>query len=79
MEKRLRATQSDRIRPVASLQEFFKDSVAEAMEKQGVAANDHTAYYVVNLLTLFARSEKLYERSTDGPGPPPLRGPVAAG
>jgi hypothetical protein len=68
----LRAKQADRSRPVASLQEFFKNSVADAMEKQGVAADDHTAYYVVNLLTLFARSEKLYDRSTDGPGPPPL-------
>jgi hypothetical protein len=68
----LRAKQADRIRPVASLQEFFKDSVADAMEKQGVAADDHTAYYVVNLLTLFARSEKLYDRSGAGSGPPPL-------
>jgi hypothetical protein len=68
----LRAKQPEKIRPVANLQEFFKDSVADAMEKQGVAADDHTAYYVVNLLTLFARSEKLYDRRTDGPGPPPL-------
>jgi hypothetical protein len=68
----LRAKQPERIRPVANLQEFFKDSVADAMEKQGVAADDHTAYYVVNLLTLFARSEKLYDRRTDGPGAPPL-------
>jgi hypothetical protein len=59
------------IRPVASLQEFFKDSVTDAMEKQGVAADDHTAYYVVNLLTLFARSEKLYEGS-EGLGSRPL-------
>jgi len=71
-EKGLRAKQPERIRPVANLQEFFKDSVADAMEKQGVAADDHTAYYVVNLLTLFARSEKLYDRRTDGPGPTPL-------
>ena len=68
----MRAKQPERIRPVANLQEFFKDSVADAMEKQGVAADDHTAYYVVNLLTLFARSEKLYDRRTDGTGPPPL-------
>jgi hypothetical protein len=70
-EKGLRA-KPEKIRPVANLQEFFKDSVADAMEKQGVAADDHTAYYVVNLLTLFARAEKLYDRRTDGPGPPPL-------
>jgi len=68
----LRAKQPERIRPVANLQEFFKDSVADAMEKQGVAADDHTAYYVVNLLTLFARSEKLYDGRTDRSGPPPL-------
>jgi hypothetical protein len=61
-----------RVRPVVSLQEFFKDSVAAAMQKQGVAADDHTAYYVVNLLTLFARHEALYERSKTGPGLQPL-------
>ena len=61
-----------RVRPVVSLQEFFKDSVAAAMQKQGVAADDHTAYYVVNLLTLFARHEELYERSKTGPGLQPL-------
>jgi hypothetical protein len=61
-----------RVRPVASLQEFFKDSVADAMAKQGVAADDHTAFYVVNLLTLFARYESLYERGKPGPGLQPL-------
>jgi hypothetical protein len=55
-----------RVKPVASLQEFFKDSVAGAMTRQGVDADDHTAYYVVNLLTLFARSEALYERTDNG-------------
>ncbi len=62
----------DRVRAVASLQEFFKDSVEEAMAKQGVDADDHTAYYVVNLLTLFARQEKLYERGGPGPGLQPV-------
>lgn len=68
----MRAKHAEGIRPVANLQEFFKDSVADAMEKQRVAADDHTAYYVVNLLTLFARSEKLYDHRGDGPGPQPL-------
>jgi hypothetical protein len=62
----------DRVHAVASLQEFFKDSVATAMAKQGVAADDHTAYYVVNLLTLFARHESLYDKATPGPGLQPL-------
>ena len=42
------------------------------MAKQGVAADDHTAYYVVNLLTLFARHESLYDRGKPGPGIQPL-------
>jgi hypothetical protein len=50
-----------RVRAVRSLQEFFKNSVSTAMDKQGVDADDLTAYYVVNLLTLYARSEALYE------------------
>jgi hypothetical protein len=63
----------DRVHAVASLQEFFKDSVETAMAKQGVAADDHTAYYVVNLLTLFARQEALFDNgNAPGPGIQPL-------
>jgi hypothetical protein len=69
---------TDRVHQVASLQEFFKDSVATAMAKQGVAADDHTAYYVVNLLTLFARHETLYERGKPGPGLQPIATLLAA-
>ena len=42
------------------------------MAKQGVAADDHTAYYVVNLLTLFARHETLYDQGKPGPGLQPV-------
>jgi len=56
----------ERIKRVLSLQEFFKDSVANAMSKQRLAADDHTAYYVVNLLTLFARSEALFDKTHNG-------------
>ena len=62
----------DRVRPVASLQEFFRGSVDQAMQRQGLSADDHTAYYVVNLLTLFARSEALYEETQAGLGLKPL-------
>ena len=48
------------------------------MAKQGVAADDHTAYYVVNLLTLFARHERLYDQGTPGPGLQPLAVLLAA-
>src|SRR5690554_5929518 len=68
----MRARQDTRVEPVRSLQEFFKDSVCSAMTRQGVAADDHTAYYVVNLLTLFARSEVLYDGAGDGRSLKPL-------
>lgn len=63
---------SERVKPVASLQEFFKDSISQALRRQGVEVEDHTAYYVVNLLTLFSRSEALYERTATGVGLKPL-------
>jgi len=42
------------------------------MHRQGLRADDHTAYYVVNLLTLFARSDALYEETQAGLGLKPL-------
>ena len=63
---------SERVEPVASLQEFFRDSVTLAMRRQRVEVQDHTAYYVVNLLTLFSRSEALYEKTPAGVGLKPL-------
>ena len=47
--------------PVSNLTEFFKSSVDSALTKQKVRVNGHTAHYVVNLLTVFARSEQLYK------------------
>lgn len=55
-----------------SLQEFFRDSVDAAMASNKVAVEDHTAHYVVNLLTLFARSEALHDQADRGPGNRPL-------
>jgi len=63
---------SERVKPVASLQEFFRDSISQALRRQAVEVEDHTAYYVVNLLTLFSRSEALYERTASGVGLKPL-------
>ena len=34
--------------------------------KQQLAVGDHTQHYVVNVLTLFARSEALFEPTADG-------------
>jgi hypothetical protein len=58
--------------PVPSLQEFFRDSVDAAMATNKVAVELHTAHYVVNLLTLFARAEALHDRADAGPRTRPL-------
>jgi hypothetical protein len=52
---------ASRVVPVANLREFFHDALQGALERQHVAVEDQTEHYVVNLLTLFARSEALYE------------------
>lgn len=56
----------ERITAVSNLREFFRDSVTEAMDRQQVDVDDHTACYVVNLLTLFSRSEAFFDRSENG-------------
>ena len=57
---------------VRNLREFFRDSVHAALERQNVGVEDHTEHYVVNLLTMFARSEVLFESTADGPRLKPL-------
>jgi hypothetical protein len=52
---------AERVVPVTNLQEFFRDSLQGALARQHLAVEDQTEHYVVNLLTLFARSEALYE------------------
>lgn len=51
---------------VPNLREFFHDSVQKALRNQRVAVDDHTEHYVVNVLTMFARSEELYEKTSEG-------------
>jgi hypothetical protein len=63
-ERMSQATQ--RVLPVANLREFFKDSLHGALVKQHVSVEDQTEHYVVNLLTLYARSEALYDNTPDG-------------
>lgn len=58
--------------PVRDLRDYFRRSMDEAMTRQKVQVDPHAAYYVVNLLTLFARSEDLYEDHGDTYGLKPL-------
>jgi hypothetical protein len=48
---------ADSLLPVASLEEYFRDSVDAALATQHVAVGRDTSHYVVQLLTLAARSE----------------------
>jgi hypothetical protein len=50
------------IQPVASLKEFFREALHDALTHQHVAVEDQTEHYVVNLLTLFADADALFER-----------------
>jgi hypothetical protein len=50
------------IQPVASLKEFFRDALHDALSHQRVAVEDQTEHYVVNLLTLFSDADALFER-----------------
>jgi hypothetical protein len=63
---------SRNVLPVANLQEFFKDALHGALVNQQLTVDDQTEHYVVNILTLFARSEALFEPAAGGPRLKPL-------
>jgi len=57
---------------VRNLQEFFRDAVHEALARQQVGVDDHTEHYVVNMLTVFARTEALFDQTREGQRLKPL-------
>lgn len=57
---------------VRNLREFFRESVDSAISNQQLSVTDHTSHYVVNLLTLFARSEEFYRDSASSKSVDPL-------
>ena len=66
------AHSSGRVQPVANLKEYFKDALHGALASQRLSVEDQTEHYVVNLLTLFSRSEALFDRTAEGPRLKPL-------
>ena len=62
----MEAVRAESLVAVTNLREFFHDSVQTALRNQKVAVDDHTEHYVVNVLTMFARSEELYEPCAEG-------------
>ena len=62
----------DRVVRVRNLQEFFHDSINDVVTRQRIEIDPHAAHYVVNLLTIFARSNELYEDHAEHYGLRPL-------
>jgi len=57
---------------VTNLTEYFRGALQGALAHQHVAVEGQTEQYVVNMLTLFARAENLYDGVPSGPTMPPL-------
>ena len=57
---------------VQNLRDFFRTSIDDAIDRQGVRVQPPTVQYVVNLLTLYSRSEALYAHDRDSYGIKPL-------
>ncbi len=62
----------DRVVPVHNLKDYFRSSIEGVISKQGVEVDLHATHYVVNLLTLFSRSEELYQDDGETYGLRPL-------
>ncbi|MGD8378233.1 MAG: hypothetical protein PVJ40_06505 [Gammaproteobacteria bacterium] len=66
------AARNPKVLPVESLTDWFRESIESAMRNQRVETIDGTSQYMVNLLTVFARSDRLYQATPDGYQLPPL-------
>ncbi len=53
----MHSTAEGKLTPVSNLTEFFRDALGDALSHQHVALDEHTAHYVVSLLTLYSRTE----------------------
>ncbi|MDX1518174.1 MAG: hypothetical protein R3288_15115 [Woeseiaceae bacterium] len=62
----------DRVVRVRNLQDYFRTSIEDVIVRQGVDVDPHAAHYVVNLLTLYSRSDELYEDHGESYGLKPL-------
>ncbi len=65
-------TRRHKVVRVRTLQEYFHKSFDSAVASQRVSIEPHAAHYVVNLLTLYSRSNELYENDTEFNGVRPL-------
>jgi hypothetical protein len=61
-----------RVMPVHNLCDYFRTSIDAVIAQQGVEVDPHATHYVVNMMTLFSRSEELYDDDGDTRGLKPL-------
>ncbi len=66
------ASSHGRVVPVHNLCDYFRTSIDEVIAQQGVELDPHATHYVVNMMTLFSRSEELYEDNGESYGLKPL-------
>ena len=62
----------DRVVPVPNLLDYFRASVEGVIADQGVNVKPDATHYVVNLLTLYSRSEDFYDDEGETFGLQPL-------
>lgn len=49
-----------------SIKEYFHDSVNQAISNQHIEVSAETVFYLVNLLTVYSRSEHLFDKTENG-------------
>ena len=57
---------SERLITGTDLREYFHHAVGDALNTRGVDAAVETVYYIVNLLTVYQRSDRLFEQTGEG-------------
>jgi hypothetical protein len=61
-----------RVVPVHNLCDYFRTSIDDVITQHGIELDPHATHYVVNMMTLFSRSEELYEDDGETYGLKPL-------
>jgi len=61
-----------RVMPVHNLQDYFRTSIDDVIAEQGVHVDPHATHYVVNMMTLFSRSDQFYQDDSETYGLKPL-------
>ena len=61
-----------RVMPVHNLRDYFRTSIDDVIAEQGVHVDPHATHYVVNMMTLFSRSDQFYQDDGETYGLKPL-------